>query len=544
MLSGLMQHRQLTTSMLIDHAARAHGTTEVISRNADGAIVRSSWGRVADHARRIAAALAALGARPGDRVATLAWNRVEHLELYYGISASGLVLHTVNPRLFPEQISYILGHGGAKILCVDPDLLGIVTPLLPELGIETLIVLGDAADAPPGALAYADLVDTHQPIAAWPDIDENQAAALCYTSGTTGNPKGVLYSHRSSVLHAFCAVSADGMALSARDTILVVTPLFHVNAWGIPFAAAMCGARLVLPGPMLDGASIHMLLRDERCTFSLGVPTVWFAVLDHIANTVPQAEWRGLSLERVLAGGAAVPRALIGRFHEMLGVTLIQAWGMTETSPLATICRPTGAHGDFDLDRCFDLAALQGRAAFGVELRIEDDDGNEIAPGSGDAGLLKVRGPWVINGYFGDAAGSALDGDGWFDTGDVARIDADGFLQLTDRAKDMIKSGGEWISSIDLENAAVAHPAVAEAAVIGIPHPRWQERPLMLVRRKADAMLEADELAGFLAERVARWWLPERIEFVEELPHTATGKLLKTELRRRYAAGVVMAAPE
>ncbi len=533
---GLMQHRALTTAMLIDHTAGAHGATGIVTRDADGSIRRSDWATVARNARCFAAALTAMGAQPGDRIATLAWNRVEHLELYYAISASGRVLHTVNPRLFPEQIAYILNHGGARIVCVDPDLVPVLAPLLPELpNIDTVIVLGAVPAELPDAHGYAEIIAATPPLAAWPEIDENAAAALCYTSGTTGNPKGVLYSHRSSVLHAFCATSADGMALSARDTVLVVTPLFHVNAWGIPFAAAMCGAKLVLPGPRLDGASIHALLRDERCSFSLGVPTVWFAVLDHIEANVPRDEWRALALERVLAGGAAVPRALVARFEAMLGVDLIQAWGMTETSPLATVCRPLGRQRDLDIEARHDLAARQGRPAFGIELRIEDEAGDPVAPDNSIGGALKVRGPWVISGYFGDEPGSALDSGGWFDTGDVARLDADGFLQLTDRAKDMIKSGGEWISSIDLENAAVAHPGVAEAAVIGVPHPKWQERPLMLVRRAPGAGIDADELNAFLAERVARWWLPDRIEFVEDLPHTATGKLLKTELRRRYA---------
>jgi fatty-acyl-CoA synthase len=537
MLMGMMQHSELTTGMLIDHAAHAHGATEIVSRDHDGSIVRSTWGSVAARARRVAGALHDLGAKRDDRVATLAWNRVQHLELYYGISAAGMVLHTVNPRLFPDQIAFILNHGGAEILFVDPDLLPSLIPLLPALEtIRTLVVLGPEGDWPLIALSYEVLLAGTTPLESWPTLDENAAAALCYTSGTTGDPKGVLYSHRSSVLHAFCAVSADGMALSARDTILVATPLFHVNAWGIPFAAAMCGSKLVLPGPMLDGPSIFALLRDERCTFSLGVPTVWFALLDYIAINIASPAWSQLSLQRVLVGGAAVPAALIERFHAMLGVDVIQAWGMTETSPLATICRPTGRHRDLDQPALQRLAACQGRPAFGIELRIEDGQGRPIAPGSGTAGTLKVRGPWVINGYFGGAAGEVLDERGWFDTGDIARIDADGFLHLTDRAKDMIKSGGEWISSIDLENAAVAHPSVAEAAVIAMPHPKWQERPLMLVRLHPGAGLDNSELNAFLADRVAKWWLPERIVFVDALPHSATGKLLKTELRRRYLA--------
>ncbi|MES2337399.1 MAG: long-chain fatty acid--CoA ligase [Pseudomonadota bacterium] len=536
---GLMQGQPLTTAMLIDHAARHHGRTEIVSRGAGGSLDRSSWAQVADDARRIAATFDALGLERGDRVATLAWNRTPHLALYFGVTAGGMVLHTVNPRLFAEQIVYIINHGGARILCVDPDLLPILEPIADQLtSVETIVVLGDAASFSGstlhGLVAYDTLIARTQPVAAWPTIDENAASTLCYTSGTTGNPKGVLYSHRSTVLHSYAITAADAMALSARDTILLVTPLFHVNAWGVPFAAAMCGAKLVLPGAALDGASIHQLLRDERATFSLGVPTIWFGVLDHLEATTNAQDRAALALNRVFAGGAAVPRALIVRFRDLLGVDVLQAWGMTETSPVATVCRPLARHADLDPEARADLLATQGRALCGVELRIEGPDGGEVAAGSGESGLLKVRGPWVLNGYFGQPAGSALDADGWFDTGDIARIDHDGFLQLTDRAKDVIKSGGEWISSIDLENAAVAHPSVAEAAVIAVPHPRWQERPLLLVRTHDGGTIDRADMLDFLSARVARWWLPDDVVTVAELPHTATGKLLKTVLRAQY----------
>ncbi len=536
-MSGLMQHRALTTGMLIDHVARAHGATEIVSRRVDTTLERSNWRTVAMRARRIATAFELLGARQGDRIATIAWNRLPHLELYFGVTAAGLVLHTVNPRLFAEQIRYIVNHGGARILCIDPDLLPIVEPLLPDLtAIEHIVILGDETVMPAGEtryLCYENMLAQSDPLANWPSFDETTASSLCYTSGTTGNPKGVLYSHRSTLLHAFAACAADSMALSARDCVLLVTPLFHVNAWGVPFAAAMCGAKLVLPGAQMDGVSIHALLRDERATFSLGVPTIWFALLDHLEGD-GQAACNALCLTRVFMGGAAVPCTLVDRFRAMLGIDVVQAWGMTETSPVATVCQPLAHHSALDEDAMATLRATQGRAVFGVELKIETADGVELPHDDAAAGLLKVRGPWVFSAYYGDAEGSALDANGWCDTGDVARIDADGFLHITDRAKDVIKSGGEWISSIDLENAAVAHPAVAEAAVIGVPHPRWQERPLMLVRLQSGEAVSREGMLDHLGRYVARWWLPDDVVVVEDLPHTATGKLLKTVLRDRY----------
>ncbi|WP_034158165.1 long-chain fatty acid--CoA ligase [Sphingomonas sp. ERG5] len=536
---GLMQQQQLTTGALIDHAARNHGRTEIVSRRPDGGLDRSDWSTVSRRSRRVAAMLATLGAQAGDRIATLAWNRLPHLELYYGVTAAGMVLHTINPRLFADQIRYIVDHGGARILCVDPDLLAIVEPVIANLaGIEQIIILCADHEMPestlPGLLAYHDLVAAAEPITAWPALDENTASSLCYTSGTTGNPKGVLYSHRSTVLHAFAACAADSMALSARDTVLLAPPLFHVNAWGLPFASAMSGAKLVMPGSALDGASIYQLLRDEGVTFSLGVPTLWFTVLDYIERQVSEADRAALKLNRVFMGGAATPRALIELFRNLLGVTANQAWGMTETSPVSTVCQPLAHQAGLTGDALTDILACQGRAVFGIELRVENDDGNALPHDGAGSGLLKVRGPWVLNAYYGSEPGSAVDADGWLDTGDVARIDADGFLHLTDRAKDVIKSGGEWISSIDLENAATAHPAVAEAAVIGVPHPRWQERPLLLLRLHPGERVEKLAMLDHLTGHVARWWLPDDVLVVDDLPHTATGKLLKTELRARY----------
>lgn len=538
-MHGLMQAQPLTTAMLIRHAATNHPRREIVSRRADGSLERSDWQTVERHARHIAAGLVDLGLKPGDRVATLAWNRLPHLELYYGVSGAGMVLHTVNPRLFPEQIRFIIDHGGARILCVDPDLLPVVEPLLADLPkIERVIVLADQAAMPETAVAdpisYQSLTDGPRAIAKWPDLDENSASALCYTSGTTGNPKGVLYSHRSTVLHAMSALANDSMSLGAADSILVVTPLFHVNAWGIPYSAAMAGSKLVLPGSALDPVSLYELMRDEGVTFSLGVPTIWFAFLDHLERERSPEDRTALKLNRIFTGGAATPRSLIERFRSLLGVDTMQAWGMSETSPVATVCRPLAHHADLSEPQQIDLRALQGRSVFGIELRIEDEDGNELPRDGEAAGLLKVRGPWVLSAYHGHPAGSALDADGWFDTGDVAKIDPDGFLQITDRAKDVIKSGGEWISSIDLENAAVAHSKVAEAAVIGVAHPKWQERPLLLVQLHRGEDCAKDEIMAHLADKVARWWLPDDIIFVDELPHTATGKLLKTELRKRH----------
>jgi len=538
-MHGLMQAQPLTTAMLIRHAATNHSRREIVSRRADGSLERSDWKTVERHARHIAAGLADLGLTPGDRVATLAWNRLPHLELYYGVSGAGMVLHTVNPRLFPDQIRYIIDHGGARVLCVDPDLLPMIEPLLGDLPkIERIIILADQADMPETAIAdpisYQSLIGGPRAIADWPELDENSASALCYTSGTTGNPKGVLYSHRSTVLHAMSALANDSMSLGAADTILVVTPLFHVNAWGIPYSAAMAGSKLILPGSALDPVSLYELMRDEGVTFSLGVPTIWFAFLDHLERERAAEDREALKLDRIFTGGAATPRSLIERFRNLLGVETMQAWGMTETSPVATVCRPLAHHAELGEEEQVDLRAMQGRSVFGIELRIEGEDGKELPRDGESSGLLKVRGPWVLSAYHGQAAGSALDPDGWFDTGDVAKIDPDGFLQITDRAKDVIKSGGEWISSIDLENAAVAHPKVAEAAVIGVAHPKWQERPLLLVRLHAAEACTKDEIMDHLADKVARWWLPDDVIFVEELPHTATGKLLKTELRKRH----------
>jgi fatty-acyl-CoA synthase len=532
-----MQDAPLVLSSLIDHAAQFHGAVEVVSRTVKGEIERSTYARVAARSRQLAAALRLLGVEPGTRVASLAVNSTRHLELYYGVTGAGAILNTINPRLFPEQIAYILDHADNAYVFFDPAFAGLLEPLAAQApqvkGYVALCAAGEMPDVElPNLMCFEDLLAKQPRDAPWTRVGEN-AGAILYTSGTTGAPKGVLYSHRSLVLHAFCGTAADGMSLSNRDSVLLVTPLFHVNAWGIPFAAAMCGAKLVLPGATLDGETLYTLMRDEGCTFSLGVPTVWLGFLEFISTHAERLSLSSLALERVLVGGSAAPRAMIEKFDWLLGVYVIHAWGMTETSPLATIGTPLAQHARLDRQARYDIQVRQGRAIYGVELRILDADGAP-APFDGEtAGELQVRGPWVIRQYFKSEI-PAVDAEGWFTTGDVAKIFPDGSLQITDRAKDVIKSGGEWISSIDLENAAVAHPEVREAAVIGVPHPRWQERPLLLIVPRPGAAPTREGVLAFLADRVARWWLPDDVLVVPELPHTATGKLLKTVLRETY----------
>jgi acyl-CoA synthetase (AMP-forming)/AMP-acid ligase II len=537
-MRGLMQDIPLLTSRLIKHAACNHSDTEIVSRRVAGSLQRLTWGALAGRARRVANMLARLGVRPGERVATLAWNRIRHLELYFGVTGSGAVLHTVNPRLFSDQVRYILNHAKSSYLCVDPDLLPIVEELAGSLPhVRGVIVLAAPEEMPEmrrvQAVCYEDLLGRETDAYEWPQFDENTASILCYTSGTTGNPKGVLYSHRSIVLHAFGVTSTDGMALSSRDAVLLATPLFHVNAWGVPFGAAMCGAKLVLPGPMLDGESLYEIIRDERCTFSLGVPTVWLAMLDYVETHVGASERAALALQRVLCGGSCPPLTMIERFDELLGVEVIHGWGMTETGPLVTISRPLAKHSSLERRSRQALRAKQGRVTFPIEMRIEDESGKSLPRDGMSVGEVKVRGPWIASGYF-NSDNTVTSADGWLSTGDLGHIDPDGFLKLTDRAKDVIKSGGEWISSVELENATMGHPAVAEAAVIGVPHPKWQERPLLLARVKAGQSVNRDALLAYLADKVPRWWLPDDVIFVNQLPHTATGKLFKVELRKQY----------
>src|SRR5271166_312428 len=536
---GLMQQRPLLVSTLIDYAATWHGDREIVSRDPEGAFHRTSYAAVAARAKRVANALEALGVGQGERVVTLAWNGYRHLELYYGVTSAGRVLHTVNPRLFLEQIRYIIHHAENRYVFFDPvfgPLVQQLAPLVPL--VRGWVALCDRAAMPAvrvdNLLCYEELLAAASPDYVWPSFDENAAASLCYTSGTTGNPKGVLYSHRSTVLHAFGACSADSLAFSARDSILVVVPLFHANAWSVPFAGAMCGAKLVLPGPRLDPESIYLLLEQEGCTKAGGIPTIWLNFLAWLEENPSRWDRSRLRLKQVFAGGTAPPRATLEKFHDLLGVFLLHAWGMTETSPIVTVGSPLAKHDGATQGQVVDMQVKQGRQMYGVELKLAGPNGEDMPHDGKAVGELKVRGNWVVSGYFKGEGGQVMDKDGWFGTGDVATIDPDGYVQLTDRLKDVIKSGGEWISSIEIENLAVSHPDVFEAAVIAIEHPVWQERPLLIVQPKPGHAPSKQAILDFLPDKVAKWWLPDDVVFVDSLPHTATGKLLKTELRERY----------
>jgi acyl-CoA synthetase (AMP-forming)/AMP-acid ligase II len=536
-MRGLMMDRPLLVSSLIEYAGRYHGDTEIVTRAVEGGIRRSDYAAAERRARQLAKAFARLGVEPGDRVATLAWNTDRHVELYYAISGMGAVCHTINPRLFHDQIRYIVDHAADKIVCLDLTFVPLVEKLASELApVRHYVVMTDRAHMPattlPGALCYEELIAAEGADFAWPDLDENTAAALCYTSGTTGNPKGALFSHRSTVLHAFCVCAAGQIGLSMDDVVLPVVPQFHVNAWGVPYAAAMCGAKLVLPGAALDGASLYEIFEAEQVTISLGVPTVWLALLRHLdAN-----ELKFSSLKRTVIGGSAVAPAMIRSFEETYGVRVIHAWGMTEMSPIGTANTLKRKLAALPAEERLAVQSKQGRAVFGVDLKIVDAAGVEQPHDGVAKGELLVRGPWVIKGYYEDEAASraAFDEAGWFRTGDVATIDRDGYLQIVDRIKDVIKSGGEWISSIDVENAAVGHPDIAEAAVIGVPHPRWGERPLLIVVGKQGRAPDKASVMAYLAGCIAKWQLPDDVVVVAELPHTATGKLLKTRLREMF----------
>lgn len=539
-MQGLIQDRPLLISSLIEFAALYHGNTEIVTRTVEGPIHRYTYRDLRDRSKQLANALTRLNVKLGDRIGTLAWNTYRHFELYYGVSGMGAVLHTVNPRLFPEQIDYIVNHAEDQYLFFDITFAPILEKLAPQLKtVRAFIALTDKAHMPkdskiPNLLCYEDLIAGESTDFDWPEFDEKTASSLCYTSGTTGNPKGVLYSHRSTVLHSYAVCQRDGLNLGSADSALVIVPLFHANAWGVPYGAAMSGAKLVFPGPALDGKSVYELLRDEKCNFSLGVPTVWLAFFQYVDANPSLDVKKDIVLERVVIGGSAAPRAMIERFASQFGSYVIHAWGMTEMSPLGTTGNLLKKHMDLPLEKRIDVQSKQGRTVYGVEIKITDDDGKEL-PRDGKAfGDVKVRGPWITAGYFKGEGGRVLDKDGWFTTGDVATLDSDGYMQITDRSKDVIKSGGEWISSIDLENAAVGHPAVQEAAVIGVFHSKWQERPLLLVIKKPGQEVTREELLKFLEGKVAKWWLPDDVAFVEELPHTATGKLLKPKLREQF----------
>jgi fatty-acyl-CoA synthase len=533
-----MMDRPLLISSIAEHATKFHGDREIVSVTADNPRHRYTIREAVARSRQVANALDKLGLKRGDRVATIAWNDYRHLELYYGISGAGYVCHTINPRLFPEQLIFIINHAEDRWIFTDVMFVPLLEKLLPHIrNVEGFVVMTDEAHMPesnlPNVVCYETLIAAESSDYEWPDFDERTASALCYTSGTTGDPKGVLYDHRSTVLHAFAAPAPDVMNLCSRDAVLPVVPLFHVNAWGVPYSCLMVGAKLVFPGPKMgDGAALYELLDSENVTMALGVPTVWLALLQYCASEGKRLD----KLRYTLVGGAAVPRSMIEEFRDKHDVELRQGWGMTETSPLGTCNSLKAGLETLTADQRLDLATRAGRGIFGCELRIVDDEGQELSWDGVAYGALQVRGLWICSDYFklDGAAGSHTD-DGWFDTGDVATIDPQGYMAITDRTKDVIKSGGEWISSIELENTAMGHPAVAQAAVIGVAHPKWTERPLLVVVKAAGQDISKDEMLAYFKGKVADWWIPNDVVFVDELPHTATGKVKKIELRKQFS---------
>ena len=536
---GLMQSQPLLISALIDFAERHHGDAEIVSRRVEGDIHRYTYRDSAKRSRQVANALDDLKLAFGDRVATLAWNGYRHLELYYGVSGSGRVLHTINPRLHPDQIAWIANHAEDQVLCFDLSFLPLVQAVHAKCGtIKHFIALCDADKLPvdsgiPNLQSYESWIGAEPDEYNWPSFDENTASSICYTSGTTGNPKAALYSHRSSTLHAYAAALPDVMCISARDAILPVVPMFHVNAWGIPYSAALTGAKLVFPGPALDGKSIYELIETEKVTYAAGVPTVWQMLLTHMKP----AGLKFTTLRRTVIGGSACPPAMIAAFNDDYGVEVLHAWGMTEMSPLGTLCTLKNKHDALPEAEKMKIRLKQGRAIYGVDMKIVDETGHELPWDGKTFGDLLVRGPWVVREYFKGEGGDPLvyggkDGtEGWFPTGDVGTIDADGYLQITDRSKDVIKSGGEWISSIDVENIAVAHPAVLMAACIGVAHPKWDERPIIAVVKRPGMEVSREELIRFYDGKIAKWQVPDDVVFVEAIPIGATGKMLKTRLR-------------
>ncbi len=535
-MHGLMMDTPLLITEIMRFADRNHPGVEVVSVTADDPRHRCTYGDVFRRARQLANALQDAGVQPGDRIGTLAWNDYRHLELYYAVSCMGAVLHTINPRLFPEQIEYIINHAENRLLFVDPTLLPALARLQGKIpGVEKIIVMTDDAKMPAAATdsmsSYESFIARQSQHYDWPKLDERSASSLCYTSGTTGHPKGVLYSHRSTVLHAYAGCMPDAIGVSGRDAILAVVPMFHANAWGLAYNAPMVGAKLVFPGPKMgDPAVLTSLLNEERVTLAAGVPTVWTLLLAYLEENRLQLE----TLERTLVGGSAVPLSMIREFDEKFGVTLVQAWGMTEMSPLGTVCSLRPGMEALPAEERHRIQAKQGHGVFGVAMKIVDDAGEELPWDGRQSGELKVRGPWVCSGYFKMANSGAHDTDGWFSTGDVAAIGEDGYLQITDRAKDVIKSGGEWISSVDLENCACGHPDVSMAAAIGVRHPKWEERPLLLVVPHKGRTPDRDSVLAHIAKQFAKWQVPDDVVVVDSLPMTATGKISKKDLRERF----------
>ncbi|MGV3653082.1 MAG: 3-(methylthio)propionyl-CoA ligase [Noviherbaspirillum sp.] len=532
---GRMMSQPLLISSIIQYADRYFGATEIVSRRVEGDLHRYTWRDCHRRARRLANALAALGVGMGDRAGTIAWNGYRHLEAYYAVSGSGAVLHTINPRLHPEQIAYMLNHAEDRVLLFDLTFLPLVEAVAPHCPqVKAWVAMCGPESMPTGSrleplLCYEELLEAASDAYEWPLFDENSASSLCYTSGTTGNPKGALYSHRSTLLHSYASVMPDALNVSARDTVLPVVPMFHVNAWGLPYSVPLTGARLVFPGPALDGKSLYELFEQEQVSFSAGVPTVWHGLLNYVReNRLAFSTFR-----RTVIGGAACPPAMMAALRDDYGIEAVHAWGMTEMSPLGTVSTLQEKHLSLPPARQRALLEKQGHAIFGVDMKIVDDAGNELPWDGKTYGNLLVKGPWVIDSYFRDEGGDVLQ-DGWFPTGDVATIDADGYMQITDRSKDVVKSGGEWIGTIALENIAMAHPAVLQAACIGIAHPRWDERPLLVVVRRPGAEVSREELLAFYEGKVARWWVPDDVAFVDALPVGATGKILKNRIREMF----------
>jgi len=531
---GLMQNWPLTVDKILEHANRWHGHREIVTRSVEGPIVRGTYAECYDRAKRVSNALKGWGIKLGDRVATLAWNTQRHMEAWYGIMGIGAVCHTLNPRLFPEQIAWIINHAEDRIIFVDLTFVPILEAILSKCPtVERVVVMTDAWNMPqtklPKAECYEQVVGEQSNACEWGGFSEETACGLCYTSGTTGDPKGVLYSHRSNFIHTLVGLQADVLATSVKDTILPVVPMFHANAWGVAFAAPAVGAKLIMPGAKMDGQSIYELLSSEKVTTSAAVPTVWQMLLGHLqTNNLKLPD-----LERVTIGGAACPETLIRAFHDDYGVDVFHAWGMTETSPLGTTGSLTPEVAAMPFDRQVPYRLKQGRAPICIELKLTDDEG-KILPHDGKTfGHLMVKGPFVAGGYFKGAGGNILDADGFFDTGDIATIDAEGYMQITDRAKDVVKSGGEWISTIDIENIALGHPAAEQTAVIGVAHPKWDERPILIVKLKEGASASKQEFLDFLNGKIAKWWMPDDVVFVEDIPLGATGKIDKKVLRAR-----------
>lgn len=531
-LLGLMQSCSLNVPMILRHASRLH-PRKVVATKTDGGFATATFAQVIERARRLMAALRASGVRPGDRVATFSWNTQQHLEAYLGIPCLGAVVHTLNIRLFPDDLAYIVEHAGDRIVIVDKSLWPAWEKVAAKLRapLERTIVVDDAPGAlPPGTLDYEELLRAHEPLAEWPEVDENHACALCYTSGTTGHPKGVLYSHRSNVLHSLVLATPDAFGVSERDTVLPIVPMFHANAWGLPYACFLFGANLVLPGRFMTPGPLVECFVERKITFAAGVPSIWLALAEPLAKV---REKLG-ALQKLACGGAAIPPSLQKAYRDGLGVPITHAWGMTETSPIGTVARPLAEHEGVAAEELDRLLATQGRPLPLVDLRLADEQGREVPWDGATVGEIQVRGPWIASAYYRDGATPDRFEGGWLRTGDVATMDEKGYVQITDRTKDLVKSGGEWISSVTLEGLIMGHPQVAEAAVIAVPHPRWSERPLACVVAKPGAELSRQDVLAWLEPRVAKWWLPDDVVFVDQIPRTSVGKFDKKVLRARF----------